>query len=69
MKLWLFQKSMYELVLFFLIPQINDFFYKQWIECWLLEGGGWADVSQRVQISNYKKNKFWGSNAQHGDCS
>ena len=30
--------------------------------------GEMGDV-QRVQASSYKMNKFWGSNAQHGDYS
>ena len=29
--------------------------------------GKWGDVGQRVQISSYKKNKFWGSDVQYGD--
>lgn len=29
------------------------------------EWGQWEDVDQRVQISSYKINKFWGSNVQH----
>ena len=31
--------------------------------CWVLT----PEVDQRVQTSNYKMNKFWGYNVQHGD--
>lgn len=27
----------------------------------------WGDVTQRVQTSNYKINKFWGFTVQQGD--
>ena len=33
------------------------------------QGGKWGDVGQRIQTSSYKMNKFWASNAQHGDYS
>ena len=38
---------------------------------WWLGGGVWGAVEggQKVQISRYKMNKFWGYKMQHGDFS
>ena len=40
-------------------------------EEWWLSGVGcqrkWGDIGQRIQIFNYKMNKFWESNVQCGD--
>ena len=33
------------------------------------EVGEMGNIGQRVHISSYKMNKFWGSSVQHGDYS
>ena len=33
------------------------------------DGGNGKMLVKKIQIFNYKMNKFWGSNAQHGDFS
>ena len=33
------------------------------------EMGKMAECTQKVQTSNYKADKSWGCNVQHGDCS
>ena len=61
--------------------KINTIWYHLYVESknakltgtvvWWLPGakgwGKWGDVGQRVQISSYKMNKFWGSDVQYGD--
>ena len=31
--------------------------------------GEMGEGGQEIQTSSYKRNKSWGSNVQHGDCS